>query len=159
MKTSISRTRPLTALALWLVVGTWNQRWQLPDQMRESKKDLETTEGLFWKRCLMDALRDDILVLVESVKENRIARVEPRQALGVEGAKALATALERNISVTEVDLQGNDIGVEGAHALAAALGRNTSLTTLELSHNIIGVECAGHRVGEEQECHYAGSSL
>eukprot|EP00555_Chaetoceros_dichaeta_P005557 CAMPEP_0198255432 /NCGR_PEP_ID=MMETSP1447-20131203/5553_1 /TAXON_ID=420782 /ORGANISM="Chaetoceros dichaeta, Strain CCMP1751" /LENGTH=70 /DNA_ID=CAMNT_0043941797 /DNA_START=105 /DNA_END=313 /DNA_ORIENTATION=+ len=38
--------------------------------------------------------------------------------IGDEGAKALATALETNDTITNIDLQYNNIGAEGAKALA-----------------------------------------
>ncbi|KAL9965559.1 hypothetical protein ACROYT_G029373 [Oculina patagonica] len=54
------------------------------------------------------------------------------------GATALAEALQRNTSLTVLDLSGNNIGDHGATALAEALQRNTSLTVLYLLMNKIG---------------------
>ncbi|CAE7439493.1 Nlrc3 [Symbiodinium necroappetens] len=62
--------------------------------------------------------------------------------LGVEGAKALAAALEKNATVAHLGLAVNSIGDEGAKALAAALEKNATVAHLGLELNSIGVEGA-----------------
>jgi Ran GTPase-activating protein (RanGAP) involved in mRNA processing and transport len=59
-----------------------------------------------------------------------------------EGASALADALKVNKSVTSIDLSCNEISDEGASALADALKVNTSLTNIDLCYNKIGDEGA-----------------
>ncbi|KAL0208434.1 hypothetical protein P9112_011021 [Eukaryota sp. TZLM1-RC] len=54
-----------------------------------------------------------------------------------DGANALARALERNSTLTTLDLQSNNIANDGASALARALGSNSTLTTLDLQSNNI----------------------
>jgi Ran GTPase-activating protein (RanGAP) involved in mRNA processing and transport len=58
------------------------------------------------------------------------------------GASALADALKVNRLVTSINLAGNGIGAEGAFALADALKENTSVTTINLGSNGIGAEGA-----------------
>ena len=65
-----------------------------------------------------------------------------RHAIGVEGAKALAHALESNTTLLGLDLSNNKIGDEGAKALALALKSNTTLSELDLKDNEIGDEGA-----------------
>jgi hypothetical protein len=62
--------------------------------------------------------------------------------IGVEGAKAIAQALEKNESLTSLYLMNNKIGAEGAKALAQALEKNESLTSLDFWNNKIGDEGA-----------------
>jgi Ran GTPase-activating protein (RanGAP) involved in mRNA processing and transport len=62
--------------------------------------------------------------------------------IGDEGAKALAAALEQNTTLIQLDLWDNQIGDEGAKALAAALEQNTALIQLDLWDNQIGDEGA-----------------
>jgi Ran GTPase-activating protein (RanGAP) involved in mRNA processing and transport len=50
----------------------------------------------------------------------------------VEGAKALATALKKTSTITELDLSFQNIGTEGVTALAEALYVNRSLARLEI---------------------------
>jgi len=55
------------------------------------------------------------------------------------GARALATLLRRNTSLTELNLQANTIA-EGALAFASALRQNTSLKHLNIEENKINDE-------------------
>ena len=50
-----------------------------------------------------------------------------------EGAVGLAAALEKNTTVTSLDLSENRIGDEGAASMAAALEKNYALEVLELA--------------------------
>ena len=52
--------------------------------------------------------------------------------IGDEGAKAIGEALKVNTSLTEIYLDGNNIGVEGGKAIGEALKVNTSLTEINL---------------------------
>ncbi|KAL0209209.1 hypothetical protein P9112_011796 [Eukaryota sp. TZLM1-RC] len=54
-----------------------------------------------------------------------------------EGASALARALERNSTLTTLNLISSNITSKGARALARALERNSTLTTLYLGRNNI----------------------
>ena len=58
--------------------------------------------------------------------------------IGDEGVASMAAALEKNSTLTSIDLRANDIGVEGAASLAAALEKNSTLTSLDLQLNEIG---------------------
>ena len=58
--------------------------------------------------------------------------------LGPSGAESLATALKRNTTLTNLNLCGNNLGPAGAGSLATALKRNTILTNLDFSGNNIG---------------------
>ncbi|CAE7267208.1 DRC5, partial [Symbiodinium sp. KB8] len=58
---------------------------------------------------------------------------------------ALAAALEKNATVTHIDLALNSIGVEGAKALAAALEKNVTVAHIDLGYNKIGEEGAKAR--------------
>ena len=60
--------------------------------------------------------------------------------IGVEGATAIAKALETNTTLSKLDLRGNNIGDEGATAIAKALETNTTLSSLNLTWNNIGKE-------------------
>ena len=53
-------------------------------------------------------------------------------------AAVLASVLEANTTLTNLDLQGNNIGATGAESLSTALKTNTTLTHLDLSGNNIG---------------------
>lgn len=55
--------------------------------------------------------------------------------IGPEGAKAIAKALEKNTTITSINLQCNEIGYQGA--IAAALKKNTTLSSIDLSDNRI----------------------
>jgi hypothetical protein len=58
--------------------------------------------------------------------------------IGDEGARTLAAALDRNATLTQVDLASAYIGDVGARALAAALANNATLAFLNLYRNKIG---------------------
>ena len=51
------------------------------------------------------------------------------------GIEALASALEVNATMTDLNLAGNEIGADGGIAIGKALGVNASLTTLNLADN------------------------
>ena len=58
--------------------------------------------------------------------------------LGPSGAESLATALKTNTSLSNLNFSGNNLGPAGAESLATALKTNTALTHLELSGNNLG---------------------
>ena len=58
-----------------------------------------------------------------------------RNRLGAVGGAAIAVALERNTTLTSLDLAENDLGDVGGAAVAGALERNTALTSLTLGCN------------------------
>lgn len=58
-------------------------------------------------------------------------------SIGADGARALATVLEKNKTLTTIGLGSNRIRADGAQALAAALEKNHTLTTLDLESNFI----------------------
>jgi hypothetical protein len=82
----------------------------------------------------------DVSMLVEALKENTtVTHVNlSHDAIGDEGAIALAAALKENATIRELHLSFNVIGDEGAVALARALTTHTSLTTILLHHCSIG---------------------
>ena len=51
---------------------------------------------------------------------------------------SLSKALKANFSLTSLNLKGNSVGEDGASSLSKALKANSSLTDLNLSHNRIG---------------------
>jgi hypothetical protein len=89
---------------------------------------------------------------MDAFRTRVISHVYSANQIGKEGAKALAPSLERNSSLTSLDLHGalcryrcvpharvishvysaNQIGNEGAKALAQSLERNSSLIYLNL---------------------------
>jgi hypothetical protein len=61
---------------------------------------------------------------------------------GDQGAIALVGAIEKNQTLTSLKLSINKIGDPGAIALAGAIEKNEAITSLNLSHNEIGHEGA-----------------
>jgi hypothetical protein len=61
-----------------------------------------------------------------------------RNNVGAEGARSLAAALDMNATLTSQ----NNIRLEGARSLAAGLDRDVTLTSLNLDDNKIGVQGA-----------------
>jgi Ran GTPase-activating protein (RanGAP) involved in mRNA processing and transport len=59
--------------------------------------------------------------------------------MGVNGAYAVAAALQVNTHIRSLNLGDNWLGDEGAMAIAAVLGHNKTLTSLNLAENRIGV--------------------
>ena len=55
--------------------------------------------------------------------------------IGDEGAKAIAKALEKNTTLTSINLEKNTITDKGAKAIAKALKKNTTLTSINLANN------------------------
>ena len=66
------------------------------------------------------------------------AQARNRRVTDETAVAVLAAVLEANTTLTNLDLQGNNIGPAGAESLATALKTNTTLTNLFLSHNNIG---------------------
>ena len=58
--------------------------------------------------------------------------------IGFAGAESLATALKTNTTLTNLDLSWNNLGPAGAELLATSLKTNTTLTNLNLSRNKLG---------------------
>ena len=58
--------------------------------------------------------------------------------VGVDGARALAEALNINESLHTLEYTRSGIGWEGGEALGAALGVNSALTSVDLSGNVLG---------------------
>ena len=58
--------------------------------------------------------------------------------VGDAGAASLASALEKNATLQELDLLYNDVGAAGAASLASALEKNATLQELDLRHNDVG---------------------
>jgi len=50
----------------------------------------------------------------------------------------MSEALQRNSTLTSLDLGGNGVGDSGAERLAEALQRNSTLTSLDLRNNEVG---------------------
>ena len=66
------------------------------------------------------------------------AQARNRRVTDETAVAVLAAVLEANTTLTNLDLQGNNIGPAGAESLATALKTNTTLTNLDLSYNNIG---------------------
>jgi len=64
--------------------------------------------------------------------------------LGNDGAKHIAEALQANSTLTTLIMRYNGIDSEGAEYIAMALQANNTLTTLDLSSNDLGAEGAKH---------------
>ena len=60
------------------------------------------------------------------------------EGIGDSAAAVLATALETNTTLTNLNLSGNNLGPSGAESLATALKINTSLSNLIFSGNNLG---------------------
>ena len=58
--------------------------------------------------------------------------------VGPSGAESLATALKTNTSLSNLNFSGNNLGPAGAESLATALKTNTTLTNLNMSVNNLG---------------------
>lgn len=82
-------------------------------------------------KLLSDALRS---AETPPLRELRLGT----NGIGDDGARALASAVRRNLHVTVLSLEGNAIGAAGAAALASMLEVNGSLRELDLSHNRAG---------------------
>ena len=65
-----------------------------------------------------------------------------QNAIGADGASAIANALYRNDSLRTLKLEGNGVGEQGGRALSDALRINETLACLDLSRNGIGDEGA-----------------
>jgi hypothetical protein len=56
--------------------------------------------------------------------------------MGEVGARALATALRENGTLTSLDIEGNDVGAAGARAVLAAVNESSTLLSLgQCAHN------------------------
>ena len=66
-----------------------------------------------------------------------------RNAVGPEGAKAIADALRVNAPLTLLNLGGNKVGDDGATAIAQAVKSNTTCKLAELGLNNNGIGTAG----------------
>ena len=60
--------------------------------------------------------------------------------ISVEDAKAVAAVLERNTSVTSIDISAHCVRDKEAKVIAAALKMNHSIKHVDLSHNLIGLK-------------------
>ena len=86
----------------------------------------------------------DVGVLAAALEKNStLTSIDLRcNQVGDKGLASLAAALKKNSTLTRLDLIYNEIGPEGAVGLAAALEKNTTVTSLDLSENRIGDEGA-----------------
>ena len=57
-----------------------------------------------------------------------------------EGAVAISESLKHNHTITNIDLNSNNIGDEGAVAISEALKHNHTITNIDLYNNDIGKE-------------------
>ncbi len=99
----------------------------------------DTSEPVMASHNMGDAYALDMANFLQG--ETELA-LDFNDAIGAEGAVALAKALKGNTTLKTLDLGGNAIDAEGAVALAEALKGNTILTTLHLNENAIGEEGA-----------------
>ncbi|KAL0225920.1 hypothetical protein P9112_013244 [Eukaryota sp. TZLM1-RC] len=90
-----------------------------------------------------NGLGDEVRKGVEGLVYGSITELDLEDNdITAEGASALARALESNSTLTELDLWSNNITSEGASALARALESNCTLTELNLGDNDITDEGA-----------------
>ena len=86
-------------------------------------------------------VKDKLDVLVNIAKCISLATVTYldfyKQAIGDDGAIAIASALFKTKSLQKLNLKDNLISANGAEAIASALEHNTSLQELDLQHNHI----------------------
>ncbi|KAF9355426.1 hypothetical protein BGX26_006576 [Mortierella sp. AD094] len=108
--------------------------------------DLNITFGWDCSRTDLEAFEKALKnsILVKSLKTNvTLTTLELRgNQIGDEGALALSETLKTNTTLTTLDLESNRIQKEGALALSEALKTNTTLTTLNLQSNEIKNEGA-----------------
>merc|ERR1712127_800911 len=82
-----------------------------------------------------------VKVLVHYLVENKTLRVLDLRSnqIGWQGAHSIATLLEQDCYLTELNLANNRIGekdeTSGAQAIARGLAKNTNLVKLNMDHN------------------------
>ena len=86
-------------------------------------------------------MASELQPLPDQVRSNDITLTEldirehTGRCIGEGGGVALAGALERNTTLTTLNLEGNGLREGGGVSRAGALERNTTLTTLDLRNN------------------------
>ncbi len=85
------------------------------------------------------AVANGVAALGRALEKNKtVTTIDLRcNELGIIGAMAIRSALEFNKTLTTIYFSCNEIGDDGAAALARALETNKTLTTLDLSFNQI----------------------
>ncbi len=95
--------------------------------------------GILGARAFASALASAL-----AARTSRLTSLDIRGSrIGPEGAKVLARALRRNLTLTALVLLDNGIGMVGAKALAEMLRCNAALRLLDLRANRLGVLGAG----------------
>jgi Ran GTPase-activating protein (RanGAP) involved in mRNA processing and transport len=89
-------------------------------------------------QILQSRFRVDIDALKATLAEVTKLDLRNSDFITEEQVLSLAEALKSNTSLTELNLENNQIGASGGASIAEALKSNTSLTTLNLSWNQIG---------------------
>jgi hypothetical protein len=109
---------------------------QVEDLISRLRKNPKT--GLILRGNCLGAEGAQILgnYLVEETCELKSLSLEWNQ-LGSTGCIVLANALEKNTSVTHLDLRNNSIKNDGAHAICKCLNVNSSLRSIDIRWNQI----------------------
>ena len=87
---------------------------------------------------------EDVRALAEALEKNTTVTSLDLKSNGIgdEGAASLAAALEKNLTVTSLNLRVNGIRDDGAASVAAALEKNSTLTSIDIGRNLIGTKGA-----------------
>jgi len=103
--------------------------------------------NLQFKQCSLNKSDADLFLLaLDPTRPNFKSKIKILNLsfnnLGKEGAKTLASVLEKNKTLEVLDVSHNALGVSGAKSLAASLTHHTSLKYLNLFANKIDVDGA-----------------
>ena len=98
---------------------------------------LEVQQAHFWDLGVIDDAAAAVLAAVLEANTTLTNLDLQGNNIGPAGAESLATALKTNTTLTNLDLLGSNIGSAGAESLAKALKTNATLTNLNLTGNNI----------------------
>lgn len=133
-----------------------NSHFNINDFVKYNNKDPEILqlfsrcpkiESLTLSSCSLNKNDADLLSLaLDPTREGFASRIKvlnlSKNLINKEGAKIIASILEKNNIIEIVDLSKNQIGVSGAQALAQKLEKNTSVKFLNIFNNKIGFDGA-----------------
>ena len=103
---------------------------------------LEVQQAHFWDLGVIDDAAAAVLAAVLEANTTLTNLDLQGNNIGPAGAESLATALKTNTTLTNLDFSGNNLGPAGAESLATALKTNTALTNLNLSRNFLYLDGA-----------------
>ncbi|CAF1306784.1 unnamed protein product [Didymodactylos carnosus] len=105
------------------------------------KCDAMFNQPKFAQKLLTD--HSNIIIKIDNKPYTKQTALDLRgDEISDDGAKAIATALMTNQTLTTLDLADNQISADGAKAIATALITNQTLTTLNLWNNKISADGA-----------------